>query len=289
MDEWLDLGDFIDKSDELIELGLYDDALALLNRYMHIYGNEWELFVLYARIYTDQNRPLEAIPYLKKGLQLNKFNPDCLLGLFYAYSMLHHVKYGSRYLIRAQKYHPGNESVITALIWYYTEINEPGKAVIYFEKLQQKGTTNPEAFKNGALAYQRSGRYDNAEHCYKIALELNPAYDEVRDMLADLYLFLEQEKKAIEMYLDALQESPRNIRFLSRLVYCHTQVDQFKQAASIAEEAIRLYPNSPIGYVDLAYVHLNNNRPKAAIEYADRAHDVSPLDAEAFKIGRAHV
>ena len=284
MDEWLDIGDLVDKTEELIELGFYEDALELLGQYFTLYSDAWELYVLYGRIYTDQNKPDEAIEWLRKGLYLDKTNPDCLLGLFYAYTMKHQVKRGGKYLLRAEKHHPENEMVLTALIWYYTETNNLAAALACFENLQRKGVTNPEAYRNAALAYQRSGMYDNAEHCFKIALQLNKNYEEVRDMLADLYLFLEQGKKAIQLYQEALRDSPRNIRILSRLVFCHTQANNLEQAASLAKESIRLYPNSPIGYVDLAYVHLNNNQPSEAITCADRAHDTSPFDAEAYRI-----
>ena len=106
MDEWLDLGDLIDKTDELIELSLFDEALDLLNNYAHIYSEEWELYALYGRIYTDLNDPVTAIEYLRKGLNLNKTSPDCLLGLFYAHAMRREIKPGGRYLFKAEKYHP---------------------------------------------------------------------------------------------------------------------------------------------------------------------------------------
>jgi len=284
MDDWLDLGDLIDKCDELSELGMYDDALELLGRFAHLYTDEPEICILYGRIYSEQNRPDKAIPWLKKGLSIDKENVDCLLGLFYVHAMQRKIKTGGRYLMRAVKKQPDNEMVLTALIWYQSEMNRSAEAIATFEQVQRNGTTNPEAFKNGALAYQRVGNYDKAEHCFKIALELNPDFDEVRDLLADLYLLIGHQKKAIEVYQAALRTSPRNIRFLSRLIFCHTQANSFEQAASLAKESIRLYPNSPIGYIDLAYVYLNNNRHEMAIEYAEKAHDVSPFDPEAFRI-----
>jgi tetratricopeptide (TPR) repeat protein len=114
MDEWLDLEDLIDRAEELIELGLYDKASQLLDSYAHIYGEAWELCVLYGRKCTDQNKPHDAIVWLRKGLDIDRTNPDCLLGLFYAYSLLHKIKRGGKYLLRAAKYNPDNEMVLTA-------------------------------------------------------------------------------------------------------------------------------------------------------------------------------
>lgn len=284
MDEWLDLDDLIDKTEELIDFGLYEEALATLDKYASIYTESWEICAIYGRIYTDQDNPSEAIMHLRRGLELNKNNPDCLLGLFYSHTMMHEMEQGGKYLLRAEKHHPDNEMVQTALIWYYTETNELSKAIAMFEKLQKNGVVNQEAFRNAAIAYQRNGMYENAEHCFKIALEINPGFDEVRDLLADLYMFIDQDDKAISLYQDALKKSPRNIRILSRLIFCFTQSNDFEQATTLAKESIKLYPNSPVGYIDLSYIYLNSDKPEMAVEYADKAHDVSPFDAEAYRI-----
>ncbi len=289
MDEWLELDDLIDRCEEMVEIGLYDEALSLLKRYSHIYTQSWEICVLYGRIYTDRNNPKAAVVWLKRGLQIDRNNAESLLGLFYAYAMMRKVKQGGKYLLRAEKHHPENEDILIALVWYYSEINENGTAIKYFERLEVKGTNNPEAYRNGAIAYQRSGLYEKAERCLKISLELNPQYDEALDMLADLYLFMGQEEKAIQLYQHALDNSPRNIRIISRLVYCYNQANRIEDAMSLAGESIRLFPNSPIGYIDLAYVYLNENQPQSALKYAEQALDVSPLEAEAYRVkGIAH-
>ncbi len=284
MEEFLDFSEFIERVQGLIELGLYDEALAQLDEYAEHNNDEWEIHYLYSRIYAEQNLPEDAIPYLHKGLHVDKTNADCLLGLYYAYSMMNQSKKGSKYLFRAYKLHPDNETVLLSLVWYYTEINETQTAIHFFELLHQRGTTNPDAYRNGALAYQRAGQYENAEQCFKTALELYPGFDEVRDLLADHYLMLEQTSKAIELYQQALEKSPRNIRILSRLIFCYSQSDQADQAIVLAKESIRLYPNSPIGYIDLAYIYLNLNDFSKAIDYAEKALDISPLDQEAFRI-----
>ena len=284
MEEWLDFTEFLDKTQELIDLGLYEEALRLLDDYTNIYHEEWEFYYLYSRIYTEQNQPEKAIPFLHKGLRVEKTNADCLLGLFYAYAMANQVKKGGRYLLRAYKYHPDHEQIKASLVWYYTEVNETETALKHFEELQKKGTANPEAFRNGGIAYERAGLYDEAELCFKAALDLNPQFDEVRDMLADHYLILDDSQKAVALYQEALKESPRNIRILSRLVFCYSQAGQHDQASSLAKETIRLYPNSPIGYVDLSYACLNTNDFDKAIESAERAIDISPIDPEAFRV-----
>jgi len=240
MDEWLDFTELIDNVQELIDIGMYNEALKLLEDHITIFNNEWEIYFLFSRIYTEQNQPHKAIPFLHRALRINRTNADCLLGLFYANTMIGEVKKGGKYLLRAEKYHPENEFVISALIWYFTETNDFKSAIDYFENAQSAGSLNPETFRNGGLAYQRAGENAKAIQCFKTALELNPQFDEVRDLLADYYLFTGDSVKSVELYREALRESPKNIRHMSRLVFCLTQNNQADQAETVARESIQI-------------------------------------------------
>ena len=284
MEEWLEIQDLVDRIEELLDMGLCEDALALLEQYAIFYQDEWEIYFLYSRVYMEQNNPRAAIPHLFKSLQLDKKNVDILLGLFYAYTQLNQFKKAVKYLLRAEKYNPDTETVLSAMIWYNTEINQFDKAIRYFEKALKTGTDNPDTFRNGAIAYERIGSYENAESCFKTALQLNPQFDEARDLLADHYIFLGETHKSVALYQEYLKESPRNIRTLSRLVFCLSQNEQMDDALALAQETVRLYPNSPVGYVDCAYVFLNSGRLDLALLSADKALDVSPLDAEALRV-----
>jgi tetratricopeptide (TPR) repeat protein len=286
MDDFPELSELIDRIQELLDVGLPDEAFALLNQYENFYPDEWEIYFLHSRICLEKNNPSAAIPFLHKSLRIDKNNVDCLLGLFYTYSQMGRLKKSSKYLFRAERYHPDNESVLSALVWYYTEINEPYTAIAYFDKIRTSGSLmdNPEIFRNGGIAFERTGNYQEAERCFLHALRINPAFDEARDMLADHYIMTGNIDKSITLYRDYLKNSPNNIRTLSRLVFCLSQKDSFDDAISLAGEIIKLYPNSPVGYVDCAYVNLNEGNYNEALAYAEKALDVSPLDAEALRV-----
>jgi tetratricopeptide (TPR) repeat protein len=284
MDQWLDHSELFDKAQEYIDLGLFEEAKSLLDHYAHTLTDEWELYFLYSRLYSEQNKPEEAIHYLQTALKLDPSNADCLLGLFYAYAMLHRMTEAGDYLFLAEKYHPDHELIISALIWYYAERNDLEKAIACFERIRDKGPINPETLRNAGIAYDRSGFYDQAVDCYETALELFPQYDEVRELLSDLYLANGKPDLAIALYEKALSDSPRNIRYLSRLVFCLSQNNQAEKAIGIAEESIRQYPNSPIGYIDLAYARLNNGQLDEGLGAAEKAIDIAPLDAETFRV-----
>jgi tetratricopeptide (TPR) repeat protein len=90
--------------------------------------------------------------------------------------------------------------------------------------------------------------------------------------------------KAIELYKNHLSKSPNNIKAMSRLTFCLMQNGQTQEAQKVAGDIIQIYPNSPVGYIDLSYVYLNNNKIELAIETANKALDASPIDAEAVRV-----
>ena len=284
MDDLLDLSDLVDKIQELLEVGLYDEVLKLLDYYSIFYQDEWEIYFFYSRVYLEQNDPSAAVPYLHKSLNFDKNNVDSLLGLFYAYAQMERIKKGSKYLFRAEKYYPNSEPVLSALIWYYTEINDLESAVSCFEKVEKIGTDNPETLRNAGIAYERIGDYDNAQQCFITALRMNPHFDDVRDLLADHYILVGHVEKSISLYREYLAVSPKNIRALSRLVFCLSENNQAEEALALSQETIKLYPNSPVGYVDCSYVYLNIGKYDEALTFAARALDISPIDPEAFRV-----
>jgi tetratricopeptide (TPR) repeat protein len=284
MDEWLELSTLVDQVQEYLDLGLYDQAVALLDEYKDIYSTEWEIYFLYSRASSEQNKPNEAITSLRQGLKFDKDNADCLLGLFYCYAQLDQLSRGGRYLFRAIRLYPENDLIVNAMLWYHVESNAFDKAVSFYEKNRSLLENNPESLRNVGVAYERAGNFEKAKECFTSALEINPDFDEVRDMLADHYLMIGQTDKSLELYTEFLKRSSKNIRAMSRLVFFLSQSQHLEEAEKKAMEIISIYPNSPAGYVDLAYVYINTNKHQKAIETADKALDVAPLDAEALRV-----
>ncbi|MCL2220528.1 MAG: tetratricopeptide repeat protein [Chitinispirillia bacterium] len=283
-EEWLDLPELLDKVQELLDLGFIDDAQNLLDKYQTSFMDCWEYHFVYSRVYAERSLPRKAISSLITALRLEPDNVDCLIGLFYSYALMNRMRRGGKFLIKAAELYPDNELVLSALIWYHTEVNEPDKAIVYFDRAKRGNSNNPETYRNGGIAFDRLGRFEEAEACYKAALLISPNFDEARDMYADHLIFTGRTNDAIRLYEDALEMSPKNIRHISKLIYCLSQKGDFEQAEGLAMRSIALYPNSPLGYIDLAYINLNTGYPDEAAENADKAISVAPIDPEGYRI-----
>jgi len=283
-EEWSDLPELLENVQELLELGLIEEARDMLDKYRTVFQDYWEYHYLYSRVYAEQNMPREAVSCLITGLRLERDSVDCLLGLFYAFAMMNMVRRGGRFLLEAHRLYPDNEPVYSALIWYYTEINEPETAVACFERAKALNSNNPDTYRNGGLAFDRLGRVEEAAACYKAALQISPSFEEARDLYADHLIFTGKTDKAVELFEEALRDSPKNVRYISKLIYCLSQRGDFDRAEALAKHSIKLYPNSPTGYIDLAYINLNTGRIDDAAENADKAISVAPIDAEGYRV-----
>jgi tetratricopeptide (TPR) repeat protein len=284
MDDWLDLSDLVDHTHDLLDMGLYEDARQLLDHFAHLYRGDWEVPYLYSRIAIETDKPQIAIERLHESLKLGGHNPDCYLGLFYAYNDVGQMRKGARYLLRARSRFPDNDQVLSALIWYYGETNRFAQALAVFQRARAQSNDNPDIFRNAGLIYQRIGDHPSAAQCFKRAIDIAPLSDELHDLLADLYVLMGQAPKAIEVYEEFLKRSPNNVRALSRLVFCLAQNGDADRALATAKRTTELYPNSPAGYVDLAYVYLNSGNTTQALGEVERALSVAPLEGEAYRV-----
>ncbi len=284
MDEWLDVTEVVHRADDLIDMGLFDEAAELVGHYAEIYRDHWEIPYVYSRICNETGRYEKAIRYLHYSIKLGGRNVDCYLGLFYAYTQIGRMRRGARYLFRARAKAPNNSDVLSALIWYYGETNRFKQGLAVYAHARELDIDNPDTYRNAGLIYQRLGDYAGARDCFGHALELAPLSDELNDLLADLYILMGQTEKAIALYEELLKRSENNVHALSRLVFCLAQHGDTERAGEVAGRTAKLYPNSPVGYVDLAYVHLNAGRFAQALNEVERALSVAPLEAEAYRV-----
>jgi len=282
MNEWFEFNDLVENVQNLLDLGLYDNAIEMLDKFEAIYNAQWEIPYLYSRVYLEQDLPEQAKPFIERCLEIDSTNLDSLLGMFYCYAQMNQTAQGGPYLLRAEKIAPENIQVLNALIWYKTEMSEYREAIDIFIQVQKRGEENVDSFRNAGIAYQRLGENNKAEYCFIKAFELNPS-DEEREMLADHFILTGKLDSSINLYREELKQAPKNIRILSRLTFCFSQNEQFEDAEACARRTIELYPNSTTGYIDLAYIHLNNGRNDTALEMAEKALSVSPIDAEAYR------
>lgn len=284
MQDWYDGEELTERVQDLLDMSLYEEAFEMLEAYGVHHDDPWEIHFLYSRVYSEQNMPEKALEHLKECLKLDSDNPDSLLALFYVHAQMGDMAKGGKYLERARRKQPDHELILNAMLWYTVEISDFFETVKIFEDHHSKLEYNPESLRNAGIAYEHLGDYDKALLCFKTSLEMNPDNEETTDLLADHFLLRGDPEKCVDIYKKYLKRSPKNIKAMSRLVFCLSQSGKIEEGEKVAKEIIKTYPNSPVGYVDYSYLFFNTNRIDEAVEMADKALDVSPIDAEAIRV-----
>ncbi len=284
MQDWYDGEELTERVQDLLDMSFYDEALELLDSYGMHHEDPWEIHFLYSRVYSEQNLPQKALEHLKECMKLDNENPDSLLAMFYVYAQMGDIVKGGKYLERARKKQPDHELILNALLWFYVETSDFFETINVFEQHHSKLEYNPESLRNAGIAYEHLGNYDKALLCFKTSQELQPDNEETIDLLADHFLLRGDAEKCVEIYRDFLKKSPKNIKAMSRLVFCLSQCGRIEEGEEAAKEIIKTYPNSPVGYVDYSYLFFNTGRVEEAVKMADQALDVSPIDAEAIRV-----
>ncbi len=129
-------------------------------------------------------------------------------------------------------------------------------------------------------AYERSGRYDDAETVFLLCLKLYPRTHEVLNYLA--FMWAEQGNnldQALTYVLQALEQEPENGAYVDTLGWIYYQMGRFPEALEQLLKANRLMPDDPVvtDHVGDAYHALGDI--ENAMRFWEKSHALDPENA----------
>jgi adenylate cyclase len=163
-----------------------------------------------------------------------------------------------------------------------------------------KNTSNPEAYDEYLKGREHYSRFtkedlDEAEICYKKALELAPNFTQALAALAVLYHIrsscgLISEKSMVEIMkhrllaFQYLREAMREPTPLSYLLAGSMDflVRNYDEGLAHIEKAVSLDPNDPFIHSSLGFALNMMGRPREAIEHVNRAIRLDPLNPDKY-------
>ncbi|MET0067597.1 MAG: tetratricopeptide repeat protein [Candidatus Thiodiazotropha sp.] len=301
------------KTHILIAMGRKEDGVALLQQASETYPENARIGHAYARTLIELDQPEAALQEFEKLHKLQPGNGDFLFSLGIV-----HMQLGQYTEARAQltqlihdrdkrneaRYYLGaiaeEENDLDTALDHYSRVegDHLGDAQIRIAKiLSDQGNLNQardtlqrlrinqpqqqlKYFMIEAELLRDSRDYTTAQEVYTRALEVDPENTELlyaRGLnAADLRRvdLLEQDLRKI------LATQPKHADALNALGYTLAdQTDRFDEAKSYIEEALALKPDSPAVLDSMGWVEYRQGNLEAALEYLQRAAEVSP-DAE---------
>lgn len=174
----------------------------------------------------------------------------------------------------------------------YQELGKPvaEKAIVFFDRQQQRGHSKPDLFRQRGLAYQFLGLNEEAIVDYTAALEAEPKHHETLVRRGQVYASQNDHVAATKdfgrvIHVDQANHAARYCRATSLLA-----LGKVEPARADLLIAIKIDPTHPSYHVLLAQLNQKSGDVVAVLEAYDQAIERDPTDAVTYRRrGAAHV
>ena len=130
---------------------------------------------------------------------------------------------------------------------------------------------------------QRLGKFDEAEHEFKRAIDLrNDVWIYFAD-LGDLYIYAGRYEEAIAVQRDVIDLSPDNYRGYNELAVALMFLNRMEEADSVFRRATEVQPNAYLTYRNFGLMHLKAHRYEDALVVLARGISLNPNDWVAWR------
>ncbi len=141
---------------------------------------------------------------------------------------------------------PHNKEVLNAIgIVYLLHLDEPNKAIQYFEGAVKEDQLYSEAFNNLGYAYEKTGNFEKAISYYKKALS-NPLYPTAEKAYVNMgnsYYAMGNFEAAMQSFKEAIKRAPSLSLPYWRMALCLNAMGRYGDASTAISEAVKLDPS----------------------------------------------
>jgi protein O-GlcNAc transferase len=156
-----------------------------------------------------------------------------------------------------------------------------GAAIASYRAAQAAGFDHPVLLNNLALALQEEDYADEAEACYRRAIQQQPGMVEASANLADLLTRERRFADAVRAYEQALALRPNNAALWQNLGLCQHRMGALVQAQASLQRATELDPGDTGKLINLAAILLAQQREADALPVLRKALALRPDLSEA--------
>ena len=134
---------------------------------------------------------------------------------------------------------------------------------------------------NLGFSLHKAGKYEDAEHAYREALEADSENAEIYNLLGVLKLQQNDVISAVYYAEKAIEKNP-NAYFYETLFQTYIRAGLYKQIVLREKEVLQKFPEDFSLFFNLALAYKNLNKPHEAIRYYNQALKVDPASYDAW-------
>jgi protein O-mannosyl-transferase len=229
----------------------------------------------------DQGKSEEALTCYTEAVRLQPRRPESQFNLGALLLKMGHTGEAVQHLAAAVQYNP---SLTNAHIYLGKALFEQGKlaeAGVHLYKAVQLAPDDPEARYNLGTLLSRQGKVDLAIICYREALRLNPEYGLAHGNLGVALMRQGKSDEGLAHLVTAARLNPNDASAHDNLGLAYMELNRFVEAADQFSEVLRLKPEAAEPHHHLALALFRQGKPKEALRYAQKAHDLAVAAGQA--------
>lgn len=177
--------------------------------------------------------------------------------------------------LAARKQNPANKEAGYGIGIAYVHLGKHQKAIPYLEEIQSAYSDNGEFYSLLGSCYHETGKKDQAIHCYRKAIQLNPKLPTVH---YNFGLLLEQQDPAaaVDQFQKATKLDPSYVDAYTQLGITYGKLGRLYKSIGSLRAALSLSPNDANIHNSLGYSYYLQKKYNRAIQQYDQAIHLKP-------------
>lgn len=178
------------------------------------------------------------------------------------------------------KMEPSNEEALIKICFWTDYTNSGEKSIALHSAIIDEHPYSDLAWFNLGAAYQGLKLYEKAIDAYEYALVINEQMDLAHRNMADAYLRLKKYKEAGDSLIKVIELGKAEDVIFEAVGYCYQKLKNLKLARLYYNKSAQLTPSDCHIYYKIAKTYATEKRWDNAIEFVQKALDISPAQAD---------
>jgi tetratricopeptide (TPR) repeat protein len=226
----------------LLDLGREELAMAAIDASEALFPAQLNFQLLRAEAFAAMglyNNAHDLLDALKDGLSGKELS-DLYLAEAYVYELEDQFDLMFYSLRNALKENPDNEMALQR-IWVSVELSKKyAESISFHEAFLNDHPYSPQGWYNLGQSLEYFGQYEDAIEAFEFATVINPGFEFAYRDCAELYFLLKQYDKALQNYLDVLEQFEPDHDLLLHIGQCYLEMGDLNRAKAYLQKAQRL-------------------------------------------------
>lgn len=266
----------------------YQAAISAYKKVIELDENRNEAHYGLGLVYLRMRRYKEAIPSLERAIQLNLDNDEAYYYVGNAYEELKEFAKAADSYEKFINLKPENPWMgYLRLGLCRMELDDFENAIPAFQEALKEKPQDIKIGYNLAQAFQKAGRYEEAEGAYKSLADINPEDANVYySTILRMYDEAGKQDKAIEAAKKLIEFKPDSEINVYNLGIMYMKLDRYDEAIETFREVLNIRPGYAYAHYNIGFCYSKQKKHKASIEAFEKFVELSPENADGwFNVG----